>query len=297
MQLRQARSDSSRCIARPNSSSASIFDSFFTCIFLYSFRHHFKTTGGTEMANVEQTQKMIPFITCEIFLLSVCLRVVFSCQCIWFGFLVSKLILSNNQSRATLWVLKTCLIVGLLPFMIILITASLYSNTYNKAFWREELTFEEIKSTLSRSSIIPWDCFRFWSVWGATRTSRRFVHGSPHSWLFWCVFPWSTATIRSHNSRAGKPSNLSPVSREMISDSVGAVRNWRLFLTHPTYWNKRMASENAQCSTWSGFRIFKISRKVRILKQSQSALFCSVSHIRTLFGPFCDRSCKCVHWP
>ena len=41
-------------------------DSFFTCIFLRSFRHHFKTIGRTEMANVEQTQKMIPFITCEI---------------------------------------------------------------------------------------------------------------------------------------------------------------------------------------------------------------------------------------
>ena len=45
----------------------------------------------------------------------------------------SKLIRSNNQSRATLWVLETCFIVGLLPFIIILITASLSSNTYNKA--------------------------------------------------------------------------------------------------------------------------------------------------------------------
>ena len=27
-------------------------------------------------------------------------------------------------------------------------------------------------------------------------------------------------TIKSHNSRAGKPSNLSPVSSEIISDSV-----------------------------------------------------------------------------
>ena len=67
MQWRQARQDSLRYIARPNSSSASIFcDSFFTCIFLRSFRHHFKTIGRTEMANVGQTQKMIPFITCEI---------------------------------------------------------------------------------------------------------------------------------------------------------------------------------------------------------------------------------------
>ena len=44
--------------------------------------------------------------------------------------LASKIIRSNNQSSATLWVLETCLIVGLLPFMIILITASLSSNTY-----------------------------------------------------------------------------------------------------------------------------------------------------------------------
>ena len=31
-----------------------------------SFRHRFKIIGGTEMADVEQTQKMVPFITCEI---------------------------------------------------------------------------------------------------------------------------------------------------------------------------------------------------------------------------------------
>ena len=41
-------------------------DSFFTWIFLRSFRHHFRTLCRTEMANVKQTQKMIPFITCEV---------------------------------------------------------------------------------------------------------------------------------------------------------------------------------------------------------------------------------------
>ena len=45
----------------------------------------------------------------------------------------SKLILSNNQSNATLWVLDTCLIIGLRPLMIILITASLSSKMYNRA--------------------------------------------------------------------------------------------------------------------------------------------------------------------
>ena len=31
-----------------------------------SFGHHLRTIGGTEMGDVEQTQKMIPFIMCEI---------------------------------------------------------------------------------------------------------------------------------------------------------------------------------------------------------------------------------------
>ena len=97
------------------------------------------------MANVKQTQKMIPFITCEISLGQYVSELVFGVTK-----LGSKLILSNNQSRSTLWVLETCLIVGLLPFMIILITASLSSNTFNKASWREELTFEGIKTKLSK---------------------------------------------------------------------------------------------------------------------------------------------------
>ena len=42
----------------------------------------------------------------------------------------SKLVLSNNQSRGTLWVLDTRLIVGLRPLIIILITASLSSKMY-----------------------------------------------------------------------------------------------------------------------------------------------------------------------
>ena len=44
--------------------------------------------------------------------------------------------------------------------------------------------------------------------------------GSLRSWLLWYVFPWRTATIRSHKSSAGFPSNLNPASEEMISDSV-----------------------------------------------------------------------------
>ena len=79
------------------------------------------------MADVKQMEKMVPLITCEIsFCQYICELVsgvdIFDLK-LWI-----RLILSNNQSRATLWVLETCLIVGLLPLMIILIAASLSSK-------------------------------------------------------------------------------------------------------------------------------------------------------------------------
>ena len=66
------------------------------------------------MANVDQTQKMVPLITCEIFLCQYVCELFFGANVFDLN-LGSKLILSNNQSRATLWVLETCLIAGLLP--------------------------------------------------------------------------------------------------------------------------------------------------------------------------------------
>ena len=124
----------------------------------------------------------------------------------------SKLIRSKNQSSATLWVLETCLIVGLLPFMIILITASLFSNTCNKASWCENWTFEGTQSMLFRTLNIPRDCPCTWP------SSRQTTGFTVLSW-FSVVSP-RAKTIRSHQSRAGIESNLNPASKEMISDSV-----------------------------------------------------------------------------
>ena len=151
---------------------------------------------------------MIPFVTCEISLGQYVCESVFGVNVfVWiFG---PKLIRSNNQSRATLWVLETCLIVGLLPLMIILITASLSSNTYNKASWRSDWTFEGTESLSFITSIFFWDLWRLWTS----------LPGCPDLSETRETFP-RTETIRSHNSRACEPSNLSPVSREMISDSV-----------------------------------------------------------------------------
>ena len=48
-----------------------------------------------------------------------------------------------------------------------------------------------------------------------------------------------------------------------------------------------MTSKNAQCSNWCRFWINKISCKIGVLKQSQSGLFCSVSHMTILFVITC----------
>ena len=69
------------------------------------------------MANTKQAQQMIPLITRETS----------------FGQNVSKLVFGVDVFDLDLGIQETCLIVGLLPLMIILITASLSSNTYNKA--------------------------------------------------------------------------------------------------------------------------------------------------------------------
>ena len=97
--------------------------------------------SGAEMADIEHWEKIVPLITCEIpFGQRVC-ELVFGVNVTDLRILGSKLTLSNNQSRATLWVRGTCLIVGILPLVIILIAASLSSKTYNIALEPECVVF------------------------------------------------------------------------------------------------------------------------------------------------------------
>ena len=98
-----------------------------------------------------------------------------------------------------------------LPLMIILITASLSSNTYNKASRCEDWTFEGNTINVirhvghsSRFLILVTDNGYPWSLWSLNSLSKY----------------TRTEIIRSHKLRAGIPSNLSRASREMISDSV-----------------------------------------------------------------------------
>ena len=139
--------------------------------------HPFRTNCGTKMADVEQTQKMIPFVTCAISF-GGCQQVGFWCRCTKFGSLgPNKLDRITNQvqlcgfwDHVSLW--------DLLPLMIILITASLFPNTHDKASWCEDWTFEGTRSTLFKTLIIPRDCWLgAWLVLLLT-TGFTVLHGS-----------------------------------------------------------------------------------------------------------------------
>ena len=84
------------------------------------------------MVNVKQAQQMIPLITREIPFGQNVSKLVFGVDVFDLDFGVQ--INSIEQAIKCISVsLETCLIVGLFPLMIILITASLSSNTYNEA--------------------------------------------------------------------------------------------------------------------------------------------------------------------
>ena len=132
----------------------------------------------------------------------------------------SKLILSNNQSKATLWVLDTFLIVGLRPLIIFLITASLSSNTYSIALEPGCVPLDGTWSTSIRSRLVcvVGTCFRMFG-WVFADTFHR---GSLTSLvlLVWFGEEWNASITKSQRSRAGIPSMRKPASREISSPSV-----------------------------------------------------------------------------
>ena len=98
------------------------------------------------MANIEQGQQMIPFITCEIPLSQDVCKLVLGVDVFDLNPRV-KIVIDRTTNQEQLYEFgETCLIVGLLPFIIILITASLSSNTYNKASRLADWTFEGTES-------------------------------------------------------------------------------------------------------------------------------------------------------
>ena len=253
--------------------------------------------------------------------LSVCLRVGFlvSTYLIWiFG---SKLILPNDQSTATLLVRDTCLIVGLRPSMIILITAPFSSKMQSRAPEREDLTFEERHN---RHWITEDHCGEFESWFGCCCVCQVVCHAATLTALAVRV-PLlggkKNGTLRQPCPR-DQEREIHPFTTCIKSNNFRFCRTvWdrSLFLTHPADENKRVTVKDTQDPTPLSPRrrvwVFKISGKIRVLKHS--ALLCCASHMTILLkftrvvyyrnrtsqasatssGPFCGRPCKFVYWP
>ena len=137
-------------------------------------------------------------------------------QRIWI--LGSKFILSNNQSRATLWVRETRLIVGLRPLIIILITASLSSKVYNVAPAPERIVLDEMWSMSVGTTLV---CLHWMRL---CMFGLKACNESPRSSSLGCSIllgtEWNISITRSQRSRAGIPSMRKPASRETISGTV-----------------------------------------------------------------------------
>ena len=244
-----------------------------------------------------------------------------------------KLILSNKQSSATLSVLDTCLIVGLLPLMIILITASLSPKMYNwDSHWEECVcggTWSHMRQLFNISVSL---LFGFGCV-SRVVSCLASVSRCPMSWCFGAVC--RTQTLRSPH----------PINREQVvlvfelcevlselhvcswtgltvlydsdsrfqelrrSDPINQVRGYHpTSILHPKKWFLILLNcgETEVCflhiqligtDVWLpkthkvppevDFESIKISRKIGVLQQSQSALFGSVSHMTILFVLTC----------
>ena len=134
--------------------------------------------------------------------------------------------------------------------------------------------------------------------------------------LVWLKKEWNTSKTKFQRSKAGIPSMRKPASREIIPNCVELCETKDCFL-HIQLFGTNVSPENAQNSSRCWFWVFEISCKIRVVKQSQPALLCCVSHIRILlvftrvvyvknqtsqafvtsFGPFCNCSCKFLYKP
>ena len=110
------------------------------------------------------------------------------------------------------------------------------------------------------------NCVRCWTNF------TQFGHKSPRALSLWFMFP-RTATIQIPYIKCGwyHPTSILHL-KKWFPILLSCVKlNFVSYTSN--YWNKCETSKNAQCSTWCLFWILKISCKIGVLKQSQSALY------------------------
>ena len=189
-----------------------------------------------------------------------------------------NLMLSNNQSR------KNSVCSGCTSHCWtsafddhFLITASFSSNTYNIALKsRRRLSVRRnlIKIHSLRVSCWVGTLVLFWVCLFDVVSRDRF----PRTWslvlLSWCGKEWNTSMSKSQRSKAGIPSMRVPASRGIIWASVELCETEVCFLHIQLLWTNvwlpKMHNSPPEVD-------FESACKIRVLKQSLSALLCCIS--------------------
>ena len=148
----------------------------------------------------------------------------------------SRLILSNSQSRDTLWVRETCLISGLLPLTIILISASLSSTVYIRALWWESFPFVAPWSISFQYLISDVGGFNLVRIVGCFSHYKRITTG------------FSVPVGDGDGCKTWIPESHG--SRDITSDPVELCDTAACFLHIQLIGTKVRRSKNAQKSSW-----------------------------------------------
>ena len=209
---------------------------------------------------------------------STCLRVGFWYEHIWFGIFWSIMILSNNQSRATLWVRGH--------------VSRRRTSAFNDQVDHCFAVFKNVKQAPK------WEGFAFVTTWSTLTNSRStrfmsffisvlvcFLLGfvAQQVSLYWLIsgrmqyFNNQIPEIESGNTIHAQTS----IQRNDFRFSR-TVRKGSLFQTHPTCGNECSTSEDTQIFPRCWFRIYKVPSKVWDLEQSHSTMLCSITHLAIL---------------
>ena len=127
----------------------------------------------------------------------------------------SRLTLSNNQSRATLWVRETCLIVGLLSLMIISNTASLSLKCTTRHCGEKVFHSERRGQSLSNTFRPMWEVSCNLGFSDVSHTVNALQHQ-----VTLCQWLIGMTMTKSHGAKAEMPSKRKPASKDLTSDSA-----------------------------------------------------------------------------
>ena len=132
---------------------------FFSLSFLHPLRHRYQAgilgaANRAEMADVEQMKKIVPLVTCGITIGQNVCELMFGVNVSNFNFRIKIIPVKQPIQSNSVGSLDTCLIVGLRPYIIILITASWSSKTYNMALETECVSPDGTRSILVRSRLV-----------------------------------------------------------------------------------------------------------------------------------------------